>query len=103
MRGSLVDRVLQALAGRKFRALRRRNIERLAGAWIAALARGPLGHQERAESDQTYIVTSLQRGGDLVEHFIDRFRRVGLRQARAGGNRSHEVVLIHLSSPFEME
>src|SRR5690606_33628363 len=74
-----VERVLEALACLELGLLGGRNLDRLASARVAALARSPAGHRERAEANQPDLIASLQGARDRVEHRVDRSRGLSAR------------------------
>ena len=95
----LVHRVLEALAGLEFRLVRRRNLDGVTGARVAASGRGPLRHAERAEADQPHLVPALQSAGDRVEDAVNRAGGIGLGKTGAVGHCGNQIILVQLKAP----
>src|SRR5690606_32656053 len=92
---SLVDGVLQSLAGLELRLSRRLDRHRLAGSRIAACRSLALGHRECAETDQPHFVSARKRTGDGVKHTLDCLGSVAPRKSARIRNGSDQFVLVH--------
>src|SRR5215831_7243373 len=99
MRPDSVDRVLEALSGFELRLLGRWNLDLFAGSRIASFRRCPPGNGESTKTNQPYLVSVLEGGGDGIEHTIDGTSRIGPRQSGLGGHDTHEIVFVHGKAP----
>src|SRR5690606_34311001 len=93
--GRSVDRVLQRLAGLEAGVHRGGDLDLLAGARVAAGARGALAHVEGAEADERDAVALLQRIGDHGDHRVDRTAGVGARQVGGASDGFDEFGFVH--------
>src|SRR3990167_4793116 len=96
MRRRLIEGVFEALACGEFRLRRRRDLDGLAGARIAAFARLAPRGGECAETDKANVVAFLERRRNGVEHGVHGSRRVRLAHIRQVGNTIDEFILVHL-------
>jgi hypothetical protein len=75
-----IDAFAQGLAHLEVGTALDRNLDHLAGAWVAADPRGALAHDEVAEIAQLDPVAAGQRRRDLVEHRPEDTVHVALRE-----------------------
>src|SRR5215470_19274527 len=59
--------------------------DRVSGAGIASLPRGPMLHREGTEPAQLHPVATRQRNRDLIEHDVDDALNVAMEEMRIGG------------------
>src|SRR6185312_9694722 len=96
----LVEGILELLAGAEARLLGGLDGDLLAGLRIAALAAGARGHHEHAEAREADFLTRFERGGDQVEHALDRLGGGVLVDARVLGELLDEIILVHGDGSF---
>jgi hypothetical protein len=87
----VVDGLLETRAGREARHLRRRDLDRLAGARVHSLTGAALGDMELAEPGERHIAPALQRLLDGVEHGVNCLAGLGLAQVGATGDLIDEL------------
>src|SRR5437899_12459182 len=92
-RRSAIHRFLEAFAGGEPRPPRCLDLDRLAGARIAALARRTLHHAELAEPHDLHLAALLERRRDGAEGRVDRRGRGCLGHAGPVGPPRRPVLL----------
>ena len=95
----LVHGFLERFASLEFRLLGRRDLNALAGPWVAPYGSPAMGHTEGSETHQANFTAALECIGNGTEHTVDRVGAVGFRETGAGGNGGYEVVLVHGHPP----
>src|SRR4029079_19228800 len=98
-RGTLIDRVLEALAGLEADDAALRHLH--AGARLRVAGGPRLSHRrlERAETDEGDGMALLQRSGDAVEQRLDRAHRADFREPRVLDDLGDEFLLVHRTPP----
>lgn len=94
---SAVHGILELFASLELRILRRRDLDRFAGPWIAALRRSAMRHRKRPESDNTNVISILESTRNGVQYRFNSAGRIALGQACPSSHARYQVVLVHAS------
>jgi len=92
---TLVDGVLQRLSGAELRQARRLDVERRAGARVAAGAGGALGGVEGTEAHQGHHLVLPQAGFHGADEGVERSLGGGLRNLRRLRDLLNQIGLVH--------
>lgn len=98
--GKLVDGVLEALAGRELRHVACRDVNFRTRGRVAALAGFAARYGEIAEADEADVAAVLQFALNGLKNCINGRRRICLRESGLVGYGSHELIFVHVSTPF---
>src|SRR6476660_4881318 len=94
--GSAVDGLLELRPGAETRDPRRRDVDRLPGAWMLAGASAPLGHVELAEAGEGNLAPATERRLDRIQDGVDGLLRVLLGEIGVLRDLIDEFRLRHL-------
>ena len=98
---TLAHRVAKRLAGLEGRDCRRGDSNALACTRISSRPCRPALRRERAEPRDGDRFSSLKGVLDDLKHRIDRFVRLGFRQRNTVCDMSHDIGLLHFSTPLK--
>ncbi|ENN85911.1 hypothetical protein RHSP_17182 [Rhizobium freirei PRF 81] len=97
---SAVDRVLQALAGRELRYIASSDVDLSARRRVTALRGCTVRNSEAAETGEANVAALLQFSLDGLENSVNSGSSVSLRDTGLLGHCGHELILVHVSTPF---
>jgi len=95
-----VNSVLQALARRELRHVASRDIDLGAGGRVAALRGCTVRNGEAAEASKANVAALLQFSLHGIENSVNSGSSVSLRDTGLLGHCGHELILVHVSTPF---
>ncbi len=95
-----VNSVLQALACGELWNVASRNIDFCTRGWVTALGGFATAYGKAAEACETDVATSLQFALDGFEYCVDGRSGISLGETSLFGNCRNELVLVHVSTPF---